>query len=523
MSFRANLFNVSLVALLMCAGCKDNATEPTPSATPSILAGRILDSDYSNAIVGAQIVDEGKINANAVSDNLGNFAISFGSLSSQYSTNIRITASGYYDTLIVVSIDKGEYKKIPTVLLRRNTIQAVSSNPEANKAAQIAYLRTSATDIDIAGVGGLENSVIEYEVRDSLGNAVAKSPRYGATFTIAFFPNSFVGGGSAPHAIPSADSTDTKGRLRVSIVSGTQAGVIEVVVLVNVDSIKTVKSSPVRISVHGGFPDQNHFSLMPSRFVFPGMDKYSEVGFSVAVGDTFSNPVLEGTAVYFHSQAGIMQTGSTDFSAYTDNKGLASVHLETVNPLPNRSPFCDQTIIDYVNGGAVGRIGYEWVFAQTQARDGNYIRDSVFVVWNQGPIKFSFNGAPPTRYNILTTVVPTIILPAGGTSASNTFTVVDNNGNPLCDGTKISATVDNIQIGIYTYSFSVNGNMNTIIPIAGYARFPGDGITNFIFSVTGGGGLGVGFSTTLHITITSEVLGNIPLTLSLPVTLIDHP
>jgi hypothetical protein len=58
---------------------------------------------------------------------------------------------------------------------------------------------------------------------------VAASPKYGATFSINFFPNSSVGGGTAPHVIPSVDSTDSQGRLYASIVSGTQSGVIELV------------------------------------------------------------------------------------------------------------------------------------------------------------------------------------------------------------------------------------------------------------------------------------------------------
>jgi hypothetical protein len=52
----------------------------------------------------------------------------------------------------------------------------------------------------------------------------------------------------------------------------------------------------------------------------------------VAVGDTFSNPVSIGTAVYFHSQANMIETGYDNFKAYTDKDGLATVGLLTVNP-----------------------------------------------------------------------------------------------------------------------------------------------------------------------------------------------
>ena len=65
----------------------------------------------------------------------------------------------------------------------------------------------------------LNNAVITYEVRDSLGMPVAASPKYVATFSINFFPNSSIGGGTAPHVIPSVDSTDSQGRLYASIVA----------------------------------------------------------------------------------------------------------------------------------------------------------------------------------------------------------------------------------------------------------------------------------------------------------------
>ena len=40
------------------------------------------------------------------------------------------------------------------------------------------------------------------------------------------------------------------------------------------------------------------------------IDLGNTIPFAVAVGDTFSNPVAQGTAVYFHSQAGVIQTGN---------------------------------------------------------------------------------------------------------------------------------------------------------------------------------------------------------------------
>jgi uncharacterized Zn ribbon protein len=357
--------------------------------------------------------------------------------------------------------------------------QAISTpNPDVKKAAQIAYIGTSSGDIYISGVGALENAVITYEVRDSLGMPIASYPRYGATFNINFYPNSFVGGGTVPHVIPSADSTDDQGKLRASIVSGSQAGVVELVARIVLASGKIINSQPVRITVHAGFPDQNHFTLMPSRFVFPSMDylytPYTQ--FTVAVGDTFSNPVPEGTAVYFHSQAGIIQTGQQDFIAYTDKSGLASVGLLTVNPEPDALPYYDPIALG-------GRIGGHWVWAQTQSRDGSKIIDSVLVIWNKAPILVGFEGHIPSIDPQLDSM---LTMPAHRWSRDITMKVTDVNGNPLCDGTTITVAIK-FPPSVNGLSFDLAGSFSIehpiTIPNAAYARYPGNKITDFHFQV----------------------------------------
>jgi hypothetical protein len=412
-------------------------------------------------------------------------------------------SSGNFDVTISVSGPNGTTtRKFHGYLVAPGSI--IPPSADIKKAAQIAYIGISANDIFISGVGALENAVITYEVRDSLGSPVAASPRYGATFSINFFPNIHTGGGTSPRVIPSADSTDTQGKLHASIVSGTQAGVIEVVAQIILPSGGIISSSPVKITVHSGFPDQKHFTLMPSRYVFPSMDYLFTPypTFTVAVGDTFSNPVSKGTAIYFHTQAGIIQTGFSDFTAYTDKDGLAGVGLLTVNPRPNVAPYYDPTVI-------AGRVGAHWVWAQTQSRNGKTIVDSVFVIWNQGPIQI-------------------LGLPAGITmnnhsvSPSVAMTVTDVNGNPLCDGTTISCAI-NIPTGVTDVKFDVSGSFSAtapaVIPDAAYARFPGNGITNFTFAVVDlSTGATSGITVTLVITIKAP--GIEERSISIPVTVL---
>ncbi|HTY36753.1 MAG TPA: hypothetical protein VMH23_06565, partial [Bacteroidota bacterium] len=397
--------------------------------------------------------------------------------------------SGELVFTIAVNGESGSYiRKFYGILQPPQVANTVP--PTARQPSQIAFLNITNTDIYVSGVGNTENSVITYEVRDSLGIPIDKTRRVYASFGLQFFPNTYVQGGLPPQIIPSADSTDDSGKLRTAIVSGTQSGVVQITASVQLPGGGVVVSQPVKVTIHAGFADQNHFTLIPSRFVFPGFDAFTQVGFQTVVGDTFSNPVQQGTAIYYNSASGVMQTGTTGtLASYTNNVGIASATLFTVNPRPAVAPF------EYIPGpldpfynlmgaGSPGgqRKGYHWVWSSTQGKGGKQVIDSVLVCWNQAPI--------------LVTGVPaaTVVVPRGGTSAPISITVKDANGNPLCDGTTITASV------IFTsdvpgIKFGVGGDLSSdrafIMPIAGYARFLGSGTTDFTFTVsdlsTGGG------------------------------------
>lgn len=368
--------------------------------------------------------------------------------------------------------------------------------PSARTPSQIAFLGITNSDIYVAGVGNTENTVITYEVRDSLGVPIDRARRVFATYTMSFFPNSGVGGGTPPTIVPASDSTDDSGKLRASMVSGTQAGVIQLVARVQLPGGAVVVSQPVKVTIHAGFPDRAHFTFRTSRYVFPGLDQIFigpivAPSFTVVVADTFSNPVQRNTAVYFHTQAGVIATGSSQvsggLSTYTDDRGIATSNLITSNPLPLSLPFYDPV-------AGSGRPGYHWVYAQTQGRAGRLVIDSVLVVWS---------GAP-----IIITGVPTTTLPipvGGGSTAPISISVGDRNGNPLPDGTTITATVITTNP---PEGWSITTSLSRIIPNAGYARFPGPNITDFTFVVTNSSAPGVvsaGMTYLVEIVVSSQI------------------
>lgn len=357
--------------------------------------------------------------------------------------------------------------------------------PSARRPAQIAFLGITNSDLYVAGVGNIENAVITYEVRDSLGVPIDKSQKAYAQYGLVFEPNGFTGGGSRPLVIPGADSTDDSGKLRASIVSGTQAGVITIVTRIALAGGVVIQSQPVKLSVHAGFADQAHFTLIQSRYVFPTVA--SGVGFTVAVGDTFSNPVQAGTAIYFNSQAGMMTTGTTSGGTYTDKLGFASASFLPVNPRPSVAPYAyvPAPTDPYYSemGGIAGvsnpRKGYFWVWATTQGRSGKRVGDSVLVVWNQGGIVVTDLPPPASALPVIVTT--------HGSSAVLSFKVKDGNGNPLCDGTTITPSIT-YTTDVTGVAFSVTGayfssSKGFTMPNSPEARFPGPGVTDFTFTV----------------------------------------
>ena len=294
--------------------------------------------------------------------------------------------------------------------------------PSARKPAQIGFLGSTATDIYISGVGALENAMITYEVRDSLGVPITRTERTYATFSLQFYPNTFGGtGGTSPTLLPSADSTDDLGKLRVSILSGTAAGVVKVTARIQTAS-GIIISEPVNISVHAGFPDQRHFTIAPVQYNFPGLQRaYLAQNITVLVGDQFSNPVKDGTAVYFNASHGVIQTGPI-----STKDGFVTNTFYSGNPLPLGADTLQVPYSSTLHGEGFGRI-----FARTLGKTNAQIIDSIPILWTGSPILV--NTSASTDYNGMTN---------GATSGPYTFTVTDYLGHPMSPGTTISVSGD---------------------------------------------------------------------------------
>jgi hypothetical protein len=318
--------------------------------------------------------------------------------------------------------------------------------PTAKSPAQVVLVKVSAADIAVAGTGATENAIVQYEVRDSVGSPVGAT--IPVTFTIQFYPNTFTSGGTSPRLMPTTTSTDDKGAVAVTVLSGTQAGVIQLTASLTVGT-RVINSSPVRISVHAGFPDQYHFTIAPKVLNFPGLEiAYMRDAITVLVGDKYSNPVVAGTAVYFNTAHGVVLTGGGD-GGVTNSEGFVTKELLSANPFPEGS-----------NALPAGN-GWSWVYARTKGENGADILDSVRILWTGSPILQNLVGPA------------TFAIPNGGTAGPWTFEIVDKYNHPVSAG---------MTIALSGSALVFNGNaVDFKMPDA---QSSGPGLTQFSFTAS---------------------------------------
>ncbi|HEX7572695.1 MAG TPA: hypothetical protein VF514_06345, partial [Bacteroidota bacterium] len=208
-------------------------------------------------------------------------------------------------------------------------------------------------------------------------------------------------------------TTNTVGQAIMTLSSGIRAGVVQIVATGTVAS-GTVSTSPVRVVIDGGFPDQAHFSVATHNYNVPILGTMGvHTPISVLVGDRWSNPVAANTAIYFSSTAGVIQS-----KVFTNQDGQGSADLISGNPSPLGSHAAP------VNGLRPSGDGYHYIAAKTVGQAGISVMDSILILWSGASIISNFT---PTTFSI-----------PNGSSQSFTFTVADALGHPLSAGTTIS-------------------------------------------------------------------------------------
>jgi hypothetical protein len=383
-SFKRRTTAFFLIAAVFLGGLLFSACDTTAEEEGGIvtLEGQVLNQETDNPLSEA-FVQILPMDLLVETDEQGKFLVDV-EIDSTMNLNLTASKDGFRSETVTILALAGRIITVPTFRL----LQLKEEGPESGRAASILLLGQEDEAIGVKESGSKEVTEIIFQAVDSLGRPITLDNAINISFQLGERPN----GGE--YIFPEVGETDNQGRVAVNLASGTIAGVVQILAEAVVDG-RTIRSLPVVIAIHGGLPDQAHFTLGPERFNFPGLRWFNITDrITVLVGDKYSNPVRPGTAVYFSTTHGVIE-GSTN----TNNQGSGSVNLISGNPLPP-------------DGIAV-------VTASTA--DENEVQ-----VWDQTPVVFS--GVPWIRVTPATAIF----------EATYSLTVTDQNGNPLVEGTSIT-------------------------------------------------------------------------------------
>lgn len=392
--------------ILWSAGC-DATDDESGTVT---LVGEVFDASrnqpLANAFVTVQAEDNPDIDENEdiiiETDERGQYETSF---EIDRATEVQLTArrDGFTTDQQTIFAVAGRTITVPRFSLQRTREEEPTSGTPSN----ILLLSQSSESIGVVEGGAQEVATLTFQVADSAGRPVTLENEALVRFRLGVQP----GGGE--FIAPQQAGTNDRGQVEVNLSSGTRAGVVQVIAEATVDG-RTIRSKPVPISIHGGFPDAVHFSAGPDVFNFPGLLRFGLTNpVSVLVGDRYGNPARPGSSVYFTTDSGVIE-GST----LTDDQGRGTVDLISGRPLPPRG----------VAIVSIEAAGTEPPY-DANAPDYGEVR-----ITDQFPVILS--GVP------VVTVSPT----TARLGQTYSLTVVDQNGNPLAGGTTISVRAEGTKV-----------------------------------------------------------------------------
>ncbi len=431
----------SLIAITLLKGC----TAGADSENAVQIRGEVINVSNGNVIPDAivEITNPSSLQGNTRSDEDGIFSFTV-EVTEPTDVTVRASKTGFNASTQNLRISGGVDEDISIELTPASSGggggggggEQVGGEPAG--AAAIVLTGTPNQAINIAETGDVVSTAFSFVVVDSAGRALDLDGAVDVDFSI------IAGPGGGEEIIPSSARTNAQGQVTTSLFSGNAAGPVKVQASVTRSDIGlTIKSTPVLVAIHGGFPDPAHFSVTPGKYNFEGWD-YDNVRntINVIVGDKFSNPVKPGTVVYFSTTGGTIQG-----SGQTNDDGLVSVQLISGNPRPT----------DAITGSG-GRDGYATITARTVDENDNFLDAQVNIVFSTSAASITTN---PTTFDLA---------PNGGQSF--TYTVTDLNGNPMAAGTDIAVEVGEGMEATGDVDFTLGNHL-----------FPGPGATQFNFSI----------------------------------------
>ena len=405
---------------------------------PATYTGTVLDASSDDPIAGALVSAEGT-DAATTTDDDGTFSLTVEADSSGQEVVLTVSADGYDSRDIVVESEVDETVSLGTIRLDASGSggSGGGTGSGSNRAPEsITLAARSSETIAVVGAGADETATLEFLVLDPSGRPVTADNAVQLVFTIGNGP----GGGETLE--PDTASTGSNGRADVTLTSGTRAGTVQVVATATVDD-RTIRSQPVTVTITGGLPDGDHFSVGAEQSNVAGYNVLGvETGITAYVGDKYGNPVQPGTAVYFTTDGGIVEG-----SGITSALGAASVTLVSAAPRARNAYSCSVP---------TDPTGYTLITASTSDENNETVEASTTVLYTG---ETEIEVAPPAGGYVL---------------GEYALTVSDTFGHPLAPGTSISVTAGGTNV-------QANGDVAVEL---GDFLCPGPGRTSFRFSVS---------------------------------------
>ncbi|MGH2568947.1 MAG: hypothetical protein ACRDGA_11460, partial [Bacteroidota bacterium] len=252
MRLRSVFFWALVVFLMAQSGCDvpTDADSKTGTQTTNV-AGTVVRSDNLAAIAGAIVFDTGGL-ARDTSETDGSFLLKY-DISSRFIGKVMGSRPGFGNDTVNITLDPGRDTTI-TLRLRADSTSPIGGG-QVSQAASIVLFGITEQNIAIRGSGLNETAILTFEVRDSSGTPLGSSNKTTVNFSILGGP----GGGE--YVFPVSQETDLlTGRVTTRITSGTKAGILQVYARTTVGG-QVVQSSPVRLTISGGLPVQERFTI----------------------------------------------------------------------------------------------------------------------------------------------------------------------------------------------------------------------------------------------------------------------
>ena len=467
---------LAVVLMGLLSACEED--NQTASQGEAKIGGTVIDDATLAPLEGVSVRANSVAlgSQTAVTNAQGYYEMTF-TLDSSATVELVFTKSGYNEKTETTTMESAQFLTLNVEVTARSPIIGGGGSGDGGSglAQTIAFLSADPQEISVYGVGGLETSILGFEVRDSLGLPIDNAHAVELTFTIVGGPN----GGE--YISPMRVTTNAIGQAYTTFNSGIRSGVAQVLASTVVNG-RTIQTTPIRIVINAGFPDQNHFTVGPALHNFPTL--LFAFGLrqpiSVLVGDKYSNPVQANTALYMRSSAGVVQA-----AVFTDDDGEGVADLISGNPYPLGSAATP----------AYGD-GYHYVVAHTIGEGGVTVMDSTLMLWS--------------GFSEIKNVSPTTFVIPNGGNQSFSFNVSDYLGHPLAAETVIRVTAavppppcPDCQVNTVLSSFGVDG----IVELDDYI-FPGAGTTDFSFFLSDGSSeidsMDVPLGTAVTVTISVE-------------------